>query len=99
MVAGRHILAYRLCEVSAIFFEAQVDGDGAGIDEAVEVGAVGAHALEQVEGAHGVDGQVLAVVEGGHEGGGQVVDGVNAVDGPANVVGVAQVAGDRFDSV
>ena len=98
MVAGGHILANRFFEVAAIFFEAQVDGDGAGIDEAVEIGAVGAQAFEQVECAHGVDFEILAVVEGGHEGGGQVVDGVDAVDGPADVVEVAKVAGDGFDS-
>jgi len=59
---------------------------------------MGAHALEQVERTHGVDFQVLAIVEGGHEGRGQVVDRVNALDRTAYIVQVAQIAGDRFNA-
>ena len=62
VVTGGHVLPNWLLEVAAILLEPQVDGYGAGIDEAVEIGTEGAYALQQVERAHGIDVQILAVV-------------------------------------
>ena len=97
VVAGDHLLGYGLFKVAAVVFQLPVDGLGAGVDEAVEIGTFGADAFEQIERAHGVDVKVLAVVEGAAEGCGDVVDGVNAFDGIADVLQVAQVAGHGFD--
>ena len=89
MIAGYHILRDRLLKVAAVFLQPQIDSHGAGVNEAVEIGALRAHALQQIERSHGVDVQILAIVEGATEGSGQVVDGVHALDRLVNVVPVA----------
>ena len=52
--------------------------------------------LQQIERSHGVDVQILTIVEWTTEGCGQVVDDVNSLDSPAYILEVTQITCDRF---
>jgi hypothetical protein len=65
----------------------------------VQVRQLGADTLQEVEGAHPVDIQVLKVVEGPSERRSQVIDGVYAHDGPPDIVDVSQVADNGLDAL
>ena len=65
----------------------------------MQIGCQLADRLQHVDGAHAVDFEVFAVVEGAAKGRGNVVHRIDSCDSAAHVGEIAQIAFDGLDAV
>ena len=86
-------------KVSPVYPRVPVDAFRAGIDETMQIRAELADALKDIECAHGVDIEVLPIIKGSLKGGCQMIDGIDSRNSLADIVGIAQIAEERFHAV
>ena len=96
VVFCHHFLGNRFFKNPPFFCQFPVNRFGGGIDEAMNVGVELADTLKQVERAHAVDGEIVAIIKRPPECSGDMINGINAFHRSFDILVFAQISEHRL---